>query len=44
MVKKGEAVVTGQKIGEMEKTGLADGSHLHFEVRVNGENKILGDT
>ncbi len=32
-VKAGDGVQVGQKIGEVGQTGVAIGSHLHFEVR-----------
>jgi murein DD-endopeptidase MepM/ murein hydrolase activator NlpD len=32
LVKSGDAVVTGQRIGAVGTTGDAQGSHLHFEV------------
>ncbi|MDO9348820.1 MAG: M23 family metallopeptidase, partial [Anaerolineales bacterium] len=35
-VEAGQRVVVGQKIGEVGKSGTAQGSHLHFEVRLNG--------
>ena len=37
IVKKGEKVTKGQKIGEIGSTGTSTAPHLHYEVRINGK-------
>ncbi|MDO4246330.1 MAG: M23 family metallopeptidase, partial [Deinococcus sp.] len=37
IVKAGQKVTRGQKVGEVGTTGLSAGPHLHLEIRVRGE-------
>lgn len=40
LAKQGDLVVEGEKIGVLDCTGTAcGGTHLHFEVRYNGDNR-----
>ena len=41
LVKNGDSVLRGQKIGEVSSTAsneMAEGNHLHFQVMLNGKN------
>jgi murein DD-endopeptidase MepM/ murein hydrolase activator NlpD len=37
LVKKGDVIKRGDRIGKMGRTGTATGTHLHYEVRLNNK-------
>lgn len=43
LVRPGQKVTRGQKIGEVGSTGLSAGPHLHLEMRVRGEGTNPAD-
>ena len=38
LARVGDQVSSGQQIGRIGSDGVSTGCHLHFEVRINGEN------
>jgi len=38
IVKEGQEVVRGEKIGNIGNTGLSTAPHLHYEIRINGKH------